>query len=118
MINEENQDKRKVTIDVDGYNEDRESSLKDLATRTADRVMETGKPIFLRPMSPPERRIVHMTLQEDEEINTESVGEQDSRRVVIFPKSLSPEALQALLESPPPERINRRPPRRRRRGRN
>jgi len=70
LINEDQGDKRKVTIDVDGYNEDREDSLKELATRTADRVAETGKPVFLRPMSPPERRIVHMTLQDDDEIGT------------------------------------------------
>ncbi len=119
LINEDqNESKRKVSIDVDGYNEDRESSLKELATRTADRVLENGKPVYLRPMSPPERRIIHMTLQEDDEIGTESVGDQDSRRVVVFPKSLSPEALREVLESPPPQRSGRRPPRRRRRGRN
>ncbi|MCA9414700.1 MAG: Jag N-terminal domain-containing protein [Candidatus Omnitrophica bacterium] len=115
LINEDRPDRKKITIDVDGYNEDRESSLKELATRTADRVMETGKPVFLRPMSPPERRIIHLTLQDDDEVGTESVGEQDSRQVVLFPKSIDQEELQRILDSPPPPRSGRRPPRRRRR---
>lgn len=118
LINEEGQDKKKVTIDVDGYNEDREGALKDLAERTAERVMERGKPVFLRPMSPQERRIIHLTLQDDDEVATESVGEQDSRRVVVYPRSLTPEELQEYVDSPPPERSGRGGSRRRRRGRN
>lgn len=117
LVNEEGQDRRKVTIDVDGYNEDREGALTELAERTAERVLERGKPVFLRPMSPPERRIIHLTLQDDNEVATESVGEQDSRRVVVYPKSFTPEELQEFIDSPPPERSGRGP-RRRRRGRN
>ena len=117
LINEDQTEgKRKVSIDVDGYNEDRESSLKDLAIRTAERVADTGKPVYLRPMSPPERRIIHLTLQEDSEVGTESVGEQEGRRVVVFPKNLSQEELREVLDSPPPQRTGRRPSRRRRRG--
>ena len=54
-----------------------------MATRMADRVRQTGSPITLEPMTASERRLIHMTLAEDPELETNSVGEGDNRKVVI-----------------------------------
>lgn len=72
-----------VTIDVEQYRKRRELQLIDLATRMADRVRRTGSPITLEPMTPAERRIIHVTLAEDADLETNSIGEGEDRKVVI-----------------------------------
>ena len=72
-----------VTVDIDGYKRRREESLNTLAARSAEQVRESGEPVELEPMPAAERRIVHLALQEDAELTTESVGEGDARRVRV-----------------------------------
>lgn len=72
-----------VTVDVEHYRHRREEQVIALAQRMADRVKETGAPITLEPMTPAERRLVHITFAEDPEIVTNSVGEGEHRKVVI-----------------------------------
>ena len=55
----------RVILDVEGYRERRYSSLRTLASRVAERVASTGRPITLEPMAPNERRVIHMTLAEN-----------------------------------------------------
>lgn len=75
-----------VTIDVEGYRERRQESLKSLAQRTAERVASSGRSIQLQPMPASERRIIHVTLAEHPDVRTESKGDGDQRRVVVLPK--------------------------------
>jgi spoIIIJ-associated protein len=72
-----------VSIDVEHYRHRREEQVVSLAQRMADRVRQTGAAITLEPMSPAERRLVHITLAEDPELETNSVGEGENRKVVI-----------------------------------
>lgn len=72
-----------VTIDVEQYRKRRELQLIDLAARMADLVKRRGSPITLEPMTPAERRIIHVTLAEDPELETNSIGEGENRKVVI-----------------------------------
>jgi spoIIIJ-associated protein len=74
-------------IDVEGYRQRREAQLEDLARRVADRVRRDGQPMTLEPMPPAERRIVHMALAEDPDVQTVSIGEGDARKVAITLKS-------------------------------
>jgi spoIIIJ-associated protein len=76
----------RVVVDVDGYRVKRREALTMLAERTAQRVIEQGQPYPLEPMSPYDRRIVHMALSEHPEVMTESTGEGEDRRVVIMPR--------------------------------
>ena len=73
----------RIVIDVDNYRRRREESIRDLAVEAADAVRETGRTVTLRVMPGHERRIVHLTLAEDEEVHTYSIGQNRSRRVVI-----------------------------------
>jgi spoIIIJ-associated protein len=75
-----------VTIDVEGYRERRQESLKSLAQRTADRVADSGRSVQLQPMPAAERRIIHVTLADHPGVHTESKGDGDQRRVVVLPK--------------------------------
>lgn len=76
-------EKAGVTIDVEYYRHRREEQIMSLATRMAERVRQTGSAITLEPMSPAERRIIHVSFAEDPEIETNSVGEGENRKVVI-----------------------------------
>ncbi len=70
-------------VDVDGYRQRREESLRELAFRIAERVRTTGKTVTLEPMPANERRIVHLALAKDPTVGTISVGEGESRKVAI-----------------------------------
>jgi spoIIIJ-associated protein len=72
-----------VVIDVAGYRQRREEELKSLALRIAEIVKSSKRAITLEPMSPGERRVVHLTLRDDPEIITQSVGEEENRKVII-----------------------------------
>ncbi len=73
-----------VTVDVDGYRHRREEALVAMAQRAADEVREHGEPVSLGAMPAAERRIIHLQLQDDDELTTESSGEGESRRVRIL----------------------------------
>ena len=76
-----------LTLDVGGYRERRRQALMRLAERMAKKVLAKSRPVTLEPMPPFERRIIHMTLRESDQVTTSSVGEGDRRRVRIYPKS-------------------------------
>lgn len=74
----------KVIIDTCGYRERRERSLKKIAQDAAKQVKRNKKSLLLEPMNPFERRIVHMTLKNVEQIDTISEGEGTIKRVKIL----------------------------------
>lgn len=74
-------------VDIEGYRARREQALARLAERMADKVVNRGHSMSLEPMPPNERRIIHITLREDERVYTESIGEGRRRKVKIFLKS-------------------------------
>tara|TARA_B100000686_G_C16773558_1_gene966881 strand:- start:550 stop:1215 length:666 start_codon:yes stop_codon:yes gene_type:complete len=80
-----NKSEGRVFIDVEGYRDRRNASIKALASKVAQRVISTGKAITLEPMTPNERRVVHMTLSENTSVETESTGGGNDRRVTISP---------------------------------
>jgi spoIIIJ-associated protein len=78
-----------IVVDAEGYRGRREDSLMDLARRLAEKAVKSGRPVPVEPMSPHDRRIIHVALKEHPEVTTESEGEGLFRRVVIFPKTRS-----------------------------
>lgn len=76
-----------LQIDVQGYRSRRERQLKQLAHRMAEQAVHTGKRQVLEPMSASERRIIHVELSDDEQVFTESIGEEPNRKVTISPKN-------------------------------
>ena len=57
-----------------------------MAVTAAETVQRTGDPLKLSPMSPEERRIVHLTVSNSETIRTESEGYNENRSVVFYPR--------------------------------
>jgi len=72
---------------VEHYRHRNEERIMNMAKRMGDRVRELGTPITLEPMSAAERRLVHMAFAEDPELETNSVGEGENRKVVISMRS-------------------------------
>ncbi len=83
---ESGEDTERLVIDVEGYLDRRQEALEDLARRLAQRAKETRRRVRVKPMSPQERRIIHMTLEDDPDVKTFSVGDALVRSVVIAPK--------------------------------
>lgn len=79
-----------VTLDAQGYRARREKALAEMARDAAHRAAGEGKPVFLDPMDPRDRRTIHLTLQGDARVTTASEGEDDERRVVVHPREPMP----------------------------
>ena len=75
-----------ITIDVEGYKQRRYEALQALAWRMAEQVKARRVSVTLKPMSAYERRIIHLTLADHPDVTTQSIGEGEARRVVIWPK--------------------------------
>lgn len=75
-----------VVIDVEGYKSRQRQKIEDIAYSAAQRAVEHDRRIKLRPMTPYERRIVHLYLRNDDRVETKSEGEGHARRVVIIPR--------------------------------
>jgi len=75
-----------LVVDVDGYKARREAMLRRLAFRMAEQAIQRGRTVSMEPMPPHERRIVHLTLKDNPDVSTESVGEGDNRKVTIVPR--------------------------------
>jgi spoIIIJ-associated protein len=76
-------DKARVIIDVEDYRKRRAETLTSLAQRIASQVKRRGERVVLEPMTPNERKVIHMALQDDPRISTYSDGEEPYRKVVI-----------------------------------
>ena len=75
-----------IAIDVEGYKQRRYRVLRDLALRLAGKVKSSGQSITLEPMLPDERRVVHLALSVHPDVTTQSIGEGESRKVMIMPR--------------------------------
>lgn len=74
----------RVLVDVEDYRGRRERQLREIATRAAEKVKESGKMLQLEPMPALERRWIHLALRGDAGVSTQSIGEEPHRRVVIL----------------------------------
>ena len=98
-----------IPVDIEGYRRRREDDLRDVARRVAGRVKSTGQAVTLEPMLAYERRVVHLAVQGEPGIKTESVGIDPNRRVVIL--STAPGARGPMTFRPPaPGGFRPRPP--------
>ena len=73
----------RVILDIEGYKQKREKTLEELAQKVAKTVIRTKKPVKLEPMKAYERKIIHSKLQENEKVETKSVGEEPNRRIIV-----------------------------------
>lgn len=75
-----------IVVDVEGYKGRQRQKIEDIALNAADKAVSQDRSVKLRPMTPYERRIVHIALRGDERVETVSEGEGRARRVVVSPR--------------------------------
>jgi spoIIIJ-associated protein len=86
VINKRLENKVRLIMDVEGYRERREETLRKLARRLTEQVHRTMNEVVLEPMTPNERRVIHVELQDNQWVKTSSTGEEPYRKVVISPR--------------------------------
>lgn len=74
-----------VIIDVEGYKNRQRQKLEAIARSSANKAANQHRSVKLRPMTPYERRIVHIALRDDSRVETASEGEGSARHVVVLP---------------------------------
>lgn len=75
----------RLMLDVGGYRARRRTELFEIGGRAAQRVLSSGEPISLAPMTPFERKVVHDAVAGVDGVHSESEGVEPERRVVILP---------------------------------
>lgn len=85
IANKDHRSWKRIVIDTEGYRTRRREALSGLASRLGDKAKRTGKSVSIDPMNPHDRRIVHITLKDDPELTTESVGEGTFKKMIIHP---------------------------------
>jgi spoIIIJ-associated protein len=74
-----------ITVDCDGFKEERENYLNKYLNRACETVRKSKKPYILKPLNPAERRFVHMMIQENQvDLKTESQGEGRYKKIKLF----------------------------------
>ena len=71
------------SLDIDGYRRERGEFLEALARKAASRVRETRQDLILKPMNSSDRKAIHMSLSESDDLMTESIGDEPERRIKI-----------------------------------
>ncbi len=83
VANKKSENYVKIKMDTENYRQRRKETIENLARNVAKKVKKTGRPAFLEPMNPYERRIIHSALQGDKYVDTHSEGEEPMRKVVV-----------------------------------
>lgn len=81
---------KKVVVDCENYRNSREQTLVELANKLAAKAVARQRRVTLEPMNPYERRVIHSTLADSEEVKTASSGKEPARYVVIIPNNEKP----------------------------
>lgn len=85
VVNRFPEGRKHVLLDVEGYKERRDDSLREMAHRLAEKVSKTGKAFTVNPMPSRERRVIHLALADFDGVTTRSDGQGTERRVRIIP---------------------------------
>jgi len=85
ILSKQGREKKQVVIDTEDYRKKREEALVSLAEKVSQKVRKTKKPVTLGNMTARERRIIHLTLQNDDSVVTKSRGEGHNRKIIVRP---------------------------------
>ena len=87
IVNKGQEKWERIIVNINGYRDQREAQLKQMANNAADRAKATGNEIEMPFLTPAERRIIHMELSVRPDISSFSEGDGRDRRLVIAPKA-------------------------------
>lgn len=88
LVREKLQERTRFILDINSYRQEKNEAVVRLAKEVAEQALREKRAILMRPMSPYERRLVHMEFSGSEQVKTESIGEGEERKIVIKPLNL------------------------------
>lgn len=88
IVSQRTGDWYRVSLNINDYQERREDALKHLAETAADKAIALNQEVVLGNLSSYERRIIHLHLEQNSQVTTESRGEPPLRQLLVIPKSL------------------------------
>ncbi|EKE15627.1 MAG: hypothetical protein ACD_11C00116G0014 [uncultured bacterium] len=88
LVRKKIDEKTKFIIDVNSYRKQKNVSIVEMAKEVAEQALNEKRVIIMKPMSNYERRLVHLELSKNDQVVTESIGEGESRKVVVKPANL------------------------------
>ncbi len=74
---------QRIVCDANNYRAAREAELRAMADHAARQVRATSSPFVFGPMDASERRVIHLSLAEEQDLVTESIGEGHARRLRV-----------------------------------
>ena len=86
IVNKSLSKKVQVVVDAENYRQRRRDALIQMALKLGDKAKRIGKPVTTNPLTPRERRIIHLALKDDAKLDTRSRGDGMLKRVLIIPK--------------------------------
>jgi spoIIIJ-associated protein len=86
IVNKSLDQKVRVVIDSENYRERRKEALVEMALKIGEKAKRIKKPITTGPLNPHDRRIIHLALRDDQELDTKSRGEGVLKKVLIIPR--------------------------------
>lgn len=89
ILNQNGIKRGRVLLDTEGYRARKREEIVSFALKSAEKAKSTGKEVILVPLGPYERRIIHLSLQQDAEIKTFSEGDGYLRKVHVVPVKVS-----------------------------
>lgn len=89
IVNRSSEGGKRIEVDMEAYRHRREQSLRNMALRLGEKAKKKKKPITIEAMNAHDRRIVHLTLKNDQALETKSVGKGELRKLVIHPLNAS-----------------------------
>ncbi|MBW1954698.1 MAG: Jag N-terminal domain-containing protein [Deltaproteobacteria bacterium] len=90
IVQRKSEQRIRVRVDVEGYQQNRRVSLQRLAEKVSEKVKKTGKPVTLGDLNASDRRIVHLALKNDQEVRTHSKGGGALKKLFIYPRKKPP----------------------------
>jgi spoIIIJ-associated protein len=89
ILSKQGRENKQIIVDTEDYRKKREEALMSLAEKVSQKVKKTKKPVTLGNMTARERRIIHLTLQNDDTVVTMSRGEGHNRKIIVRPSRRS-----------------------------
>jgi len=86
IVNKSLDQKVRLVIDSENYRERRREALVEMALKIGEKAKRIKKPITTGPLNPHDRRIIHLALRDDEELDTKSRGDGVLKKVLIIPR--------------------------------
>lgn len=88
LVRKKTEEKISLIVDVNSYREEKNESIEKIAMDSAEQAIREKRAVVMRPMTPYERRLVHLVLSKKNQVKTESIGEGESRKVIVKPAEI------------------------------